>query len=287
MWFILSILGAFFDATYYVLNKYFLRRINEYILGGGVFITSFFILIVVSLIKGIPGLNLTFLYAALITSVLNVIAIILYFKALKIGDISLVIPMTSFTPLFLIITSSVILGEFPSRIGILGIFLIVIGSYILNFKTFKTDKILEPFKNLFKEKATLYMIIVAFVFSISSNFDKLTVINSDPAFGMAFVCLLIGISFMVISYFKKQNFIQSYRTNFSKFTLVALVQALVLFTITGAYFKQIVPYVISIKRTSILFSVLYGFLLFKEKEISKRFLAALIMFVGVVLILLG
>jgi len=57
-------------------------------------------------------------------------------------------------------------------------------------------------------------------------------------------------------------------------------------TINTAYTMAIVPYVVSIKRTSILISVLMGGLIFKEKQLGKRLLAVLIMLAGVILITL-
>jgi drug/metabolite transporter (DMT)-like permease len=48
-----------------------------------------------------------------------------------------------------------------------------------------------------------------------------------------------------------------------------------------------VAYVISIKRTSIAWSVLAGYFVFKEKNIKVRLLGAAVMIAGVVLIILG
>jgi len=288
MWFILAISAAFFQATVLVLNKYFLKkRINEYVLGAGVFLTSSIILFIFSAIKGMPSLNPAFLYAAIATSLLNVVAVIFYLKSLKITDVSLVVPLLSFTPVFLILTSFLILKEAPTKTGILGIVLIVLGSYILNFESLKFSKILAPFKKLFYTKGLIYMLIVAFLFSISANYDKLVVVNSDPVFGSAIVCFLISVLLIIISSFKKEDFFKEYRINFPKFGLVAVASVLSMVAINTALTLQIVPYVISVKRTSILFGVIYGFLLFKEKNIGQRFLGALIMFAGMVLIMLG
>jgi len=46
----------------------------------------------------------------------------------------------------------------------------------------------------------------------------------------------------------------------------------------------LVPYVISIKRTSVIFSSLYGFFIFKERFIKTRLLGVVIMVAGVLLI---
>jgi drug/metabolite transporter (DMT)-like permease len=43
-------------------------------------------------------------------------------------------------------------------------------------------------------------------------------------------------------------------------------------------------YMISVKRTSVIVGVLYGYFLFKEKNIRERLSGALLMFIGFVLI---
>ena len=45
-----------------------------------------------------------------------------------------------------------------------------------------------------------------------------------------------------------------------------------------------VAYVISVKRMSLVIGVLYGYLFFKEKHIGERFLGALLMFIGFILV---
>ncbi|MFH1072482.1 MAG: EamA family transporter [Nanoarchaeota archaeon] len=285
VWYLLSLLGAFFDATYYALIKRFLRQVHYAILGSGVFFMAFLILFLVSLIRGIPVLGKGFFLAVLVTSVLNLVATILYYAAFKTSDLSLTMPMISFTPLFLIFTSFIILHELPTIPGIIGMVLIVIGSYFLNMAR-KSKNILDPFRQMYKNKGVLYMLIVAFLYSISANFDKLVVKNSDAYFGSAIVYLFLFISFTFIALVKVQGLAHAYVKNFPVFLLTASVLSLIAITINLAYTQQIVPYVISIKRTSIVFSVLYGWLLFKEKDITKRLLAALILLAGVVLIIL-
>ncbi len=45
-------------------------------------------------------------------------------------------------------------------------------------------------------------------------------------------------------------------------------------------------YMIAVKRMSILFSVVYGWILFKESDVGIRMLGALLMFTGAVFIIL-
>jgi len=120
LWVILSLAGAFFETSYYAIIKKLSPKIDQSVLASGVFFCTALVLIVISAVKGFPEILSPFYTSLAITVVLNFIAAILYFRALAITEFSLAIPMISFSPLFLILTSSVILQEYPSRIGIIG-----------------------------------------------------------------------------------------------------------------------------------------------------------------------
>ncbi|MCK7484589.1 MAG: hypothetical protein MZU97_02865 [Bacillus subtilis] len=67
--------------------------------------------------------------------------------------------------------------------------------------------------------------------------------------------------------------------------LIGLFVAVEAASINVAYTLQIVPYVIAIKRLSIIFMVLYGTLVFSEEEIKKRILGIALMVAGAIIIL--
>jgi drug/metabolite transporter (DMT)-like permease len=232
----------------------------------------------------LPSIGPDFYPSVIATATLNLFAALLYFKALKLTDLSLSIPMISFTPLFLIFTSYIQLGESPTFYGLVGIVFIVSGSYVLNTAV-DSPGLLDPFKKMMSEKGIYYILIVAFLFSLSSNFDKLVVINSDPLFGSSFVYFLLGSSFLFLALAKNID-LSSLKENLAKTLLIGLILSLMAVSINSALKLQIVPYVISLKRLNILFSVAYGALLFKEKEINRRSAGALIMVVGFFLITL-
>lgn len=284
VWYLFALLGAMSDSTFYMLSKKLLRNIDQYVLAAWVFLTSSVALLLISIIRGVPAIGPAFYSSVLVTGILNVIAAILYYKALRITDLSLSIPMISFTPVFLIFTSLVLLDEFPAGFGIVGILLIVTGSYILNASR-KNKRLFDPFRKMFENTGVIYMLVVAFLFSISANFDKLVVKNSDPYFGSAVVFLFIGCTFLIISYAKNGRV--SSPGNYSLFLVVGMVLALEAVTINIAYTMSIVPYVISLKRLSIMFSVLFGGLVFNEENILQRGIGAAVMVAGVVLIIVS
>ena len=210
----------------------------------------------------------------------------LLFKAIKKEDLSLTVPIISFTPLFLIVTSWIILGEVPTSKGIIGIVLIVTGSYILNIKgSFKN--IFSPIKNILTNKAVLFMLGVALIYSITSNFDKMVVLNSDTTFGHSLAYFLMGSVFLVIAIYKREKFIGPTKKNWGLLLGAMICAVLIPLAMNNAYELTIVPYAISVKRTSAIFAMLFGFFFLKEKHILPRLVGTAIMVIGVIIITLS
>ncbi|MFM9158013.1 MAG: EamA family transporter, partial [Dolichospermum sp.] len=102
-------------------------------------------------------------------------------RALRFGDISLTIPLMGFSPLFLAIASPLILNEFPAKTQLIGILLICFGAYFLNLKP-KENNYLAPLKSLMTTQSSQLMLIVAFLWSLTTSFDKIGAKNSSPLF---------------------------------------------------------------------------------------------------------
>jgi len=130
------------------------------------------------------------------------------------------------------------------------------------------------------------MLGVAFLYSLSLPFDKAVVLASDAIFGSALVCLYIGAVFAGISLTRGSWQQVPLGAALSAALSLGLVLAGSTLAINLAYTLQIVPYVIAVKRLSILFSVLIGGFVFREGGIRYRVLGALIMIGGVALIVL-
>ena len=89
---------------------------------------------------GIAAVHLSPIPTFLIYLLLNVLLIsgvtLLYFTALQVSPLSMCVPFLSFTPVFLIPTGFVILGEIPSPLKAVGVALIVVGSLVMHRRLF-------------------------------------------------------------------------------------------------------------------------------------------------------
>ena len=305
LWIFLALLGAVTNATYFIIVKMYITALDPKLLTGIGFTFGGCLLFLLSALRGFPSIGPDFFAAVAITSVLNIIGLSLIFKALSSSDLSLSVPMLSFTPAILIGTSYIILHEAPSMFGFAGICIIVSGSYVLNISE-EHEHYLDPIKAMMRNRGSWYMLIVAFLFAVSINFDKIALLNSDPFFGMALSVTTIGIVLLLICAYsryagRKRAQVHSSGTadeaplhirtiSVRKFFLLTLLIGVFIAveasSINVALTLQIVPYVIAIKRLSIIFMVLYGTLVFSEGDIKKRVMGASLMVAGAIIILL-
>ncbi len=165
-----------------------------------------------------------------------------------------------------------------------GILLIVAGAFCIQVSPGRSRP--SPPWDRARWKGIATMLGVAFLYSLSLPFDKAVVLASDTVFGSALVNLYIGGVFGLVALARG-----SWRRVLPVTAVTAaLALGLVLvgetIAINVAYTLQIVPYVIAVKRLSILFSVLIGGFVFREGGIRYRILGALIMIGGVALIVL-
>lgn len=284
MWVIFAVLNPIVDSTRNVFSKKASLNVDSLVVS---WVNNLIPLIFFS-----PALffielkfNNQFITSLIVSGIINTSAAILYHRAISKADISVVVPMLSFTPLFLLIMSPIIIGEFPTFKGLIGILLIVFGSYVLNID-FQKEGFLSPLKSLLKNKATRYMLIVAFIWSISANFDKKGIESSSILQYIFFINLFVTIGTTIFSLKKGKLSFDSTRRERKNLFLVGILTSLGYLFHMIALSMTLVAYVIALKRTAGMITVLLGYFFLKEKNIKERLLGSTIMFLGVLFIVL-
>lgn len=285
-WFVFSLLSAFCQSIIAIFGKRGTQKIDPLLMAWSQYIFSLLILFPLCMLThSMQPVNTTFLTALVISSILYSYTSILFFKAMKESPISLTLPILSFVPIFALITSPIILGEFPSVFGVFGIVITVVGSYILNLSK-RVDGAWQPLLSLVKDKGSRMMLIIAFTWSISSNFDRMAIVNANSfIYAFASACMT-SILLTCVILIKRVSF----QPVFKKIHIlvpIGIFTGLSMLSYSLAYSLTMVPHVTAVKRTSALFGILWGKLLFKEDNIKERFFGAAIMVIGVVIIVLG
>ena len=128
------------------------------------------------------------------------------------------------------------------------------------------------------------MLCVAFIWSITSNFDKIGVVNSSPLMWAIALFSMIAIGMVPFVFFREKS--QGLMPIAKQWKLLAVTGG---FNAVGITFQMLalplasVAQVIAVKRMSALLSVLFGHFFFGEKGMKARLLGASIMVSGVMI----
>lgn len=271
---------AISEAAKDITSKYNLHHIDEYTAAFSLHLVQSLLLAPLVLYLGPEELTPRFLWALLAASILQVTVILLYFKAIKRSELSVTVPLITLTPLFMLLTSPIMIGEFPSALGVVGIVLIVTGTYISNLSQHQKN-VFAPFVSLVKNQGSRYMMIVAFLWSITANIDKIGVEETSPvfwAFTKDFLILFYLIPILAIKSRKPLS-----QINHRKWGLLSVGFFKTASVLTQMFALQyiLVAYVISIKRASAIFIILYAFFYLNEKKNFRNRL------IGIITILTG
>ncbi len=283
MWVPLAILTALSEALKDVFSKFSLRTSDPVLLAFALRMYALPFVIPVLFFIDIPKTGPGFWPALITGGLMNILITILYMKAIQHSELSVTVPMVTFTPLFLLVTSPIIVGEFPDLTGILGIVAIVAGSWFLHFDVRKKG-LLMPFKALLRDKGPRLMLLVAFLWSITANIDKVGIMNSSPLFWVVSVSIFLFLGMIpVVMLFRPKEAPKKMLLD-KGFLAVGFFTAATLIFQMLAIQLTLVAYVISIKRTSALMVVVFGAIFFREKGLKHRLAGVLLMLAGVVLI---
>jgi drug/metabolite transporter (DMT)-like permease len=287
LWVLWALLAAFMVATSDALTKKALVVHNEYHMAWLRLLFALPFLAAWLFVIPIPTLDWTFFAAGLMALPLEIVAIILYVKALKYSPLSLSMPFLSLTPIFLIVIPYVLMGEKISMIGGLGVFFIAAGGYALNIKDVHMG-VLQPFMAIRKEKGSVFMIIVALIYSVTSTLGKIGVEHSSPIFfGMVYYMAFVVVLTPIILLKSGCGLRELFGGSAVRAAIIpGICYSVVVISHMTAISLTKVAYMVSVKRLSLVIAVLYGYLFFKESHIRERLIGTILMVAGFALILI-
>jgi drug/metabolite transporter (DMT)-like permease len=287
LWVFLALLSAFSLSTSDALTKKALSIHNEYLIAWLRLLWSIPLLLLSLFLTPLPQLDKSFYIAFFAAIPLEIIAFLWYVKALKISPLNLTLPFLSLTPVFLIFIPYILIDERITFVGGLGILLIAIGSYVLNIKEFKKG-LFEPFFAISKEKGSLLMIGVAFIYSITSTLGKIAIEHSSPIFfGATYFCAVLFFLTPIAIYKGKEEIGMVFSNGaFKKSILPGIFQSIMIISHMLSLGLTKVAYMISVKRLSLLIGLVYGHIFFKEPNFRERLIGSTIMLIGFLLIVL-
>jgi len=177
------------------------------------------------------------------------------------------------------------LAEIPNFWGLLGIALIIYGSY------FVLDTTEEKFSwAQLKKPEIQYRIWALILTAIEAVFIKKVILLSSASIAFISWCWFGAFfSFMLLFVYRidiKTQIKKVKDTDFSKLSLLLLCIGTMQFTTIYVFDHMPVGYALSLFQLSTIISVLLGHHIFKEKDILKKLIGATIMIAGSVIMIL-
>jgi len=287
MWIISTIGYVISDAIENVFQKKATLHFNEYIITWSILaISSLFYIPLLIASQKPESLNELFWIGVVGRIIIDSFALVFYVKAIKLSQLSLAVPMISLKPVFILIATAFINGLFPSSLGLLGVLVVVVGVYLLNFDyTKKKVDLLSPFKNILKEKGVQYMLAAAFLWGFVVAFQKLSIDNSNPHFYTSFFQPLWALVFTPVAFLSdRKSFFSLFKfANLKKVTPIGFFDGLKSIAENIAFTLALPAYVSALESSGILLTAIFGSLFFKEK-IGYKLIPILIIIIGVVLV---
>ncbi len=206
-----------------------------------------------------------------------------YMTAIKISPLSLTLPFLAFTPVFVLLTGWLILDEFPQVGALAGIALIVLGAYCLNLSSAKVGY-LAPIKAIFKERGSILMLLVSLIFAMTSVLGKMAVMHSNAYFfGTVYFICFTGIQLLALPIIPSARLAHVGRKPMAGLITGAVFSAMI-FCHFLAIARTDAANMVAVKRTSLLFGVIYGWIWFGEENIVQRIFGGSLMLSGIFII---
>lgn len=247
-----------------------------------------FTFVLLQFVGGIPSVTTNFYLFVACSAVLDAIAFVASFKAIKLTDISIIAPIGSFGPVFTTILAIFALGEVPTPIKSFGILFVLAGSYLLNISEIRGG-VLAPFKKLMKDKGVLYFFIATFLWSITPIFQKKAILETHPQvplFASFMGAFFVGLILAPFAFGEAIKYIRKLPKLAKWFGLLWVGGAFSQYAAFAAFALTNLAYATPVLRLSGVFTIVLGGTVLKEKNMKERLIGAGVMLAGVLLIVL-
>ena len=269
---ILGILTRILSNSYINLFQKILTNKKEYSS-----VINFYTYFGLTIIGAIICSNLFFtekiLFDVLIMGFLGALGNYFIIKALSSGELSTLAPINSYKPIVALIFGYFLLQEIPNFIQIIGIFLIILGTFHLgNTK-------------LFYNKAVLYRFLALIFSGTEAIFIKKVILHTNISTAFLYWALA-GLFFSAIFLLATKHSLKIQKTSIKYQLVLIVLVALMQYSTNYVFSKMNVAYALALFQLSTILSVFLGANVFKEKELTRKLLASFIMILGAIIIII-
>lgn len=280
MWIVMAVLSAFFAGVTAILAKCGIKETDSDVATAlrtiVVLIFSWIMVFIVGSFDTISTISMQSLVFLILSGIATGASWLCYFKALSVGDVNKVVPIDKSSTIISVLLAIVVLGE-RSHLSakLLGIFLLGLGIFMMIEKK-------EQNRDSKNGHWILYAVFSAIFAALTSILAKIGISDVESNLGTAIrTCVVLVMAWVVVFAKGKQSRLVG--INKKELGFIALSGIT-----TGAswlcYYYAIqngmVSVVVPIDKLSIIVSILFSYLVFREKLSKKAFLGLCLMIIG-------
>ncbi len=286
MWILFAIGSAFFAGLTSILAKCGLKNIDSTVataLRTVVVLVFVWVMVLIAgsgpTIGSIEGKTWLFL---ILSGLCTGASWLCYYKALKLGDVNKVVPIDKSSTVITIILAAIFLGEFLSVPGVIGTVLIGAGT-ILMIEKKDVETMSEG-----NSSWLLFAIGSAVFAALTSILGKIGIEDVESNLGTAIrTVVVLGMSWMMVFVMKKQKQVREVERRDAGFLVLSGLA-------TGAswlcFFKALqdgpASVVVPIDKLSILVTIIFSFIVFRETLSKKSAVGLIGIIAGTMMLLL-
>lgn len=285
MWVFFAFLSAFFAGITSILAKCGIRKTDSNV---ATFIRTivvlFFSLLMVTIVGGwetVRNIKAKTLLFLILSGLSTGASWLCYFRALQKGNINKVVPIDKSSTVLTIVLATIFLGESITIYKVLGVVFISVGTLMMIEK--------KDTENRNEERGWLFYAVLSAIFaSLTSILGKVGIEGIESNLGTAIrTVVVILMSFIMVCVTGKGSEIKEVDKKELVFILLSGIS-------TGAswlfYYRALqdgeASIVVPIDKLSILVSIAFSYIVFKEKLTKKAFLGLVIIVIGTLVLLI-
>jgi uncharacterized membrane protein len=210
-------------------------------------------------------------------------------QALEAGDLSRVYPIARSAPALVLVIAVLFMGEQVSLPGASGVLLAALGVYTVSLDRLTPAALTQPLRHIGSDAGTRYAFLTLLAVAGYSLVDKQAVTRFHP---VAFAFIYPWVSMALLSGYialrrPRGGLRREWQTNRASILVCGVLGIFGYFLILVAFAIERVSYVVGLRQISIIFSVLLGSMVLKERQARQRLLSAVMIFAGILMIALA
>lgn len=286
MWLLFAFASALFAGATSILAKIGIKNVDANLATAlrtlVVLVFAWLMVLIVGSQTTIPDINMKSLAFLLLSGLASGGSWLYYFKALQIGDVNKVVPVDKSSTVMTMLLAFLLLGEDLTPLKIGAMFLIGIGTYLMIEKKESVEVVSQG------RKAIVYALISALFASLTAIFGKIGVAGVESNLGTAIRTVVVALmAWLIVFWQGGQRRIHAIdRRSWLFLVLSGLATGLSWLCYYRALKDGLASVVVPIDKLSILVTVAFGYLVFKEKLTQKSATGLIMIVVGTLCLLL-